>query len=395
MKILSINAGSSTLKFKLFEMPEERLICYGIFDRINLANSSYTITFNNKTIDQQINIKNHEEAVNILIKELIDLVIVNDINDIKGIGHRVVHGGEKYTHALIINDEVLANLNHISPLAPLHNPANITGIEAFNKLLSNCISIAVFDTAFHQTMTKEAYIYPVPYEWYEKYGVRKYGFHGTSHKYIAQELTKMLNNKNLKIISCHLGNGSSICAIKDGISIDTSMGFTPLAGLPMGTRCGDIDVAIIPYMMDKTNMNIDEVMAELNYHSGYLGISGVSSDFRDIEKGLNEGNERCQLAYNIYLNKIVSFISSYNTLLGGADIICFTAGIGENNIDLRKDIIKMLAPLGIYLDETNNNIREQQAKITTENSKIACYVIPTDEELMIARETYEIVSKEG
>jgi acetate kinase len=391
MKIISINAGSSSLKFRLFSMPEEKELCSGVFERIGLNQSFYTINVRGEKIKKEANLINHSEAVDILIKELMDLKIVDSMEDIEGVGHRVVHGGDKYAISVIIDDDVMAHIEKVSDLAPIHNPANILGIKAFNEVIPNIKSVAVFDTAFHQTMPKEAYIYPVPYEWYEKYGIRKYGFHGTSHKYIAKKISEILNNENLKVISCHLGNGGSITAIDKGKSIDTTMGFTPLAGIPMGTRSGNIDPSIIPYIMHKTNKTIDEVINDLNKHSGFLGVSGVSADSRDIEKGINEGNERCLCAYNIYIKEVVSVISSYNTLLGGADVICFTAGIGENSIKTRKDIIEKLKPLGVKLDEERNNIGGKEQLISTDDSKIMCYVVPTDEELMIAKETYDLI----
>jgi acetate kinase len=391
MKILSINAGSSSLKFRLFEMPEEKVLCAGIFERIGLGNSFYTITIGEEKIKKETPLHDHEECVKILIKELINLDIVENIEEIEGIGHRLVHGGEKYSNSVIINEDVLNFVTEISYLAPLHNPANILGVRVFNEVLPKAKGVAVFDTAFHQTMDKEAYIYPIPYEWYEKYGIRKYGFHGTSHKYISLKISEILNNKNLKVISCHLGNGGSLCAIKDGKSIDTTMGFTPLAGIPMGTRCGDIDPSIIPFMVENSGKTISEINNDLNKKSGFLGVSGISADARDIEDGVAAGDERAMLAYNIYIRKVVSFISSYNTLLGGADVICFSAGIGENSVKMRKDIVDMLSPLGVYLDEEANNVRGKTRLISTKDSKIQCYIIPTDEELMIAKETYELI----
>ncbi|MDD4036386.1 MAG: acetate kinase [Bacilli bacterium] len=391
MKIISINAGSSSLKFRLFEMPEEKELCAGVFERIGLAKSFYTINIKGEKIKKEVDLTNHSQAVNILIEELINLKIVNSMEDIEGVGHRVVHGGDKYATSVIIDNDVMDHVGKVSDLAPIHNPANILGINAFKEILPNVKSVAIFDTAFHQSMPEEAYIYPVPYEWYKDYGIRKYGFHGTSHKYIAKKISELLNNQNLKVISCHLGNGGSITAIDKGKSIDTTMGFTPLAGIPMGTRSGDIDPSIIPYIMHKTNKTIDEVINDLNKNSGFLGVSGVSADSRDIEAGIEEGNERCLLAYNIYIKEIVAVISSYNTLLNGADVICFTAGIGENSIKTRKDIVEKLKPLGVKLDIEKNNVRGKEQLISTTDSKIRCYIVPTDEELMIAQETYDLI----
>ena len=276
-------------------------------------------------------------------------------------------------------------------MAPLHNPANLIGVETFKKLLPNVLNVAVFDTAFHQTMDKSAYIYPVPYEWYSEYGVRKYGFHGTSHKYINDKISEILNRKDLKVISCHLGNGGSITAIDSGRVVDTTMGFTPNAGLVMGTRSGDIDASFIPYVISKSKKSLDEVISDLNKKSGLLGISGVSSDSRDIEAGVNEGDVRCVLAEEIYENKIVSYIASYYCLLGGADVICFAGGVGENGITVRRNIINKLAPLGVKLDADANNVRGVVTKISSDESKVLCYLIPTDEELMIARDTYNLI----
>jgi acetate kinase len=391
MKIAVLNAGSSSLKFRLFGMPEEKVICSFMFERIGIDNSFYTININDKKIKKEVNLSDHEQAVNILIKELLDLKIISNIEEIEAIGHRVVHGGAKYSSSVIVDEKVIKDIQELSSLAPLHNPAHILGIKAIYKVLPNVKNVVVFDTAFHQTLSKEAYIYATPYNWYTDYGVRKYGFHGTSHKYIALKISELLNNNNLKIISCHLGNGGSITAIKNNKSIDTTMGFTPLAGIPMGTRCGDIDPSIIQYIMKKTNKNIDEITNDLNKNSGFLGISGVSADSRDIEDKMNSGNERCTLAYNIYIKRIVDYIASYNVLLEQADVICFAGGIGENSSKTRKDIISKLQCLGINLDEDLNKQRGILTEITTSNSKIKAYIVPTDEELMIVKETYGLV----
>jgi acetate kinase len=392
MKIIAINAGSSSLKFRLFEMPEEKVICSGTFERIGIDNSFYTININDSKIKKEIALNDHEQAVNILIKELIDQNIIHDIEEIEAIGHRVVHGGFKYSKSVIVNDNVIDDIMELSSLAPLHNPAHLLGIKAVNRVLYKAKNVVVFDTAFHQTLKEENFMYAIPYNWYTEYGVRKYGFHGTSHKYIALKISEVLNNKNLKIISCHLGNGGSITAIKNNKSIDTTMGFTPLAGIPMGTRSGDIDPSIIQYIMHKTNKTIDEITNDLNKNSGFLGISGTSSDSRDIEQGVEENNERCILAYNIYIKRIVDYIASYNVLLEGADVICFAGGIGENSCMTRKDIINKLKCLGINLDEEKNNQRGKLAEISTSESKIKAYIVPTDEELMIAKENISIDS---
>ena len=389
MKIISVNAGSSSLKFTLFDMPDEKVIIEGYIEKIGLEDSFYTIKVNDEKIKKQQNIRNHEEAVSIVLEELINYKAINNLEEIKGVGHRIVHGG-KYTESIVTDEEEVAYLKSIIDLAPLHNPGSIIGIEAFRKELPNIKNVCVFDTAFHQTMPKEAYIYAVPYEWYEKYGVRKYGFHGTSHRFIADRIKEILNNDNLKIISCHLGNGGSICAIKNGKSIDTTMGFTPLAGIPMGTRSGDVDPSIIEYVMNKTNRSITEITEDLNIKSGFLGISGISNDSRDIEEGIKQGNQRCILAQNIYVRKVVSYIASYNNLLEGADVICFAGGIGEKGIDVRKRVLNNLKSIGVVLDEESNNNKGKEKLISSNDSKIKCYVIPTNEEVMIARDTYNI-----
>lgn len=391
MIILSVNAGSSSLKFTGFKMPEEEVIVSGLFERIGIAGSCYTIKLNGEKIKKERDLPNHEEAVKILIDELLLNGVIKSLDEIEGVGHRLVHGGEKYANSVIIDDDVISTVTELIPLAPLHNPANLIGVETFKKLLPNVLNVAVFDTAFHQTMDKSAYIYPVPYEWYSEYGVRKYGFHGTSHKYINDKISEILNRRDLKVISCHLGNGGSITAIDSGRVVDTTMGFTPNAGLVMGTRSGDIDASFIPYVISKSKKSLDEVISDLNKKSGLLGISGVSSDSRDIETGVNEGDVRCVLAEEIYENKIVSYIASYYCLLGGADVICFAGGVGENGITVRRNIINKLAPLGVKLDADANNVRGVVTKISSDESKILCYLIPTDEELMIARDTYNLI----
>lgn len=392
MKILCVNAGSSSLKFALYEMPEEKKLSNGTFEKIGLDGSFYSIVKDDKKIVKQANLPTHKEAVEILIKELIDLNIVTDINEIEGVGHRIVHGGDKYSKSCIVTNEVLNDIKDLSELAPLHNPAHYTAIKCVMETLPNVSNTVVFDTAYHQTMDEASYLYAVPYDWYENYKIRKYGFHGTSHKYIQSRISEILDNKNLKIISCHLGNGASICAIKDGKCIDTSMGFTPAAGLVMGSRSGDIDVSFIPYLMNKTGKNINEVANDLNKKSGLLGISGVSSDFRDIINGSKEGNQRCTLALEMFVRRVVMYISYYNTLLGGADVICFAGGIGENSIEARELIMEKLYPLGITFNNEKNNTRGEEVEISGGSSKIRCFVVPTNEELMIVRDTYNLIN---
>ena len=391
MKILSVNAGSSSLKFQMYEMPEEKVLISGVFERIGIKGSCYTIKLNGEKTTKEANLSDHKDAVKILVDELIANKIIYDLNEIKGIGHRIVQGADKFDRSVIIDDAVLKIISDLSSLAPLHNPAAVIGIEAFKEMIPNAVAVAVFDTSFHQTMEEETYLYALPYEWYTDYQVRKYGAHGTSHKYVANRLSELLNKKDGKFIVCHLGNGGSITAVKDGKCVDTSMGFTPNAGLVMGTRCGDIDASIIPYMMEKANMTPKDIDNAINKQSGLLGISGVSSDSRDIDEGISEGNERCILAKKMFVRRVVDYIAKYYVLLNGADAIAFTAGIGENSITMRKQIIEKLAILGVELDEERNNVRGKEQLITSNNSKIPCYIIPTDEEGMIAMDTYNLI----
>lgn len=390
MKILSVNAGSSTLKIKLFEMPEEKVIVAGNFEKIGATDSFYTININGEKNKKASVFNDHGDAVQVFIKELIDLNIIASIDEIEGIGHRIVHGGSKYSKSVVITDEVINDIEELSTLAPLHNHAHVLGIKAFKAVLPKALGVVVFDTAFHQTMEKEAYVYALPYEWYTEYGVRKYGFHGTSHKYLSERIAEILNRDDLKVISCHLGNGGSITAIKDGKCIDTSMGFTPMAGIPMGSRCGDIDPSIIEYVMNRTGKSIKDITNDLNKNSGFLGISGLSADNRDIEAGIEAGNERCILSRDIYIRKVVGFISAYNTYLDGADVIIFSAGLGENGPEVRKEIISHLGQLGVIIDDEKNKVRGEERLISAPNSKIMCYVIPTNEELEIARAVYKL-----
>lgn len=392
MKILSVNAGSSSLKFQMYEMPEEKVLISGVFERIGIENSFYTIKLNGEKIKKETVLNNHTDAVKILTNELLENNIVSDLNEIKAIGHRMVHGGEKYASSVLLTEDVIKTVEELSDLAPLHNPANLVGVRAFKEVIPSAVAVGVFDTAFHQTMEEENFLYPVPYEWYKEYGVRKYGFHGTSHKYVSEKMASILGKEETKIITCHIGNGGSLAAVKNGKCIDTSMGFTPNAGIIMGSRSGDIDASLIPFVMKKTGMNISEIDNALNKKSGLLGISGVSSDSRDIEDGIKSGNDRCKLAQEMYVNKIVKYIAEYYVELNGADAIVFTAGVGENSISTRKQIIDKLACLGIKLDEQRNNVRSEVALISTDDSSVKVYVIPTDEEVMIARDTYKLAS---
>ena len=387
MKILSVNAGSSSLKFTLMNMPEEEVIASGLFEKIGLADSSYTIKYQGEKIKKECSLENHSVAVEKLIAELIDLNIIQTLDEIEGVGHRLVHGGQEFTSSVVLNEEVLEHVAKYNELAPLHNPANIMGVRAFMEKLPNTIQVGVFDTAFHTTMKEKEYIYPVPYEWYEKYQVRKYGFHGTSHRFIDMTIRKHLNNDNLKVISCHIGNGGSITAIDSGKVVDTSMGFTPLAGIMMGTRSGDIDASILEYMANKTGETLTQLTNDLNKKSGFLGVSGVSSDSRDIEAAVLQGNKRAILAQDIYSQKIANYIAMYNNLLNGADVIVFTAGLGENSPMMREKVMQKIASLGVKLDLSKNDFRGEFRKISTDDSKIPVFVIPTNEELMIAIDT--------
>lgn len=391
MKILSVNAGSSSLKFTLFELPENKDLISGTFERIGIGNSFYTIKLNGEKIKREVNLKDHSEAVKYLIEELLNNKIINTLDEIDGVGHRLVHGGTKFAKSVIINDDVIEAAEECIELAPIHNPANITGIKAFMDAMPTTPQVAVFDTAFHQTMKEEEYLYGVPYEWNEKYGVRKYGFHGTSHRYIAKTASELLNRDDLKIINCHIGNGSSLCAIDSGKSVATTMGFTPLTGVIMGTRSGDIDPSIIPFIMKKENKTCEQVIDDLNKKSGLLGISGLSSDNRDIEDGMKDGNQRCILTQEMLCKSIANYIAVYNNLLGGADLITFTAGLGENAAIMRERIVELIKSLGVKLDSEANNVRGKLTKISSDDSKIPVYIIPTNEELMIAMDTYELI----
>lgn len=390
-KILAINSGSSSLKFQLFEMPEETVIAKGLVERIGIGNGIFTIEFNGETIKEELDIPNHNFAIERLVKQLTDLKIVEKVEDIEGVGHRVVHGGEFYDKSVLVTDKVLEKLDTIKDLAPLHNPANIMGVEAFKKVLPGVPNVLTFDTAFHQTMPESTYMYAIPREFYEKHGVRKYGAHGTSHRYIALMAEEVIGKKaeELKIISCHIGNGASICAIKNGQSFDTSMGFTPLSGLVMGTRTGDIDPATIPYISLKTGLDLKEIVHIFNNESGLKGLSSISSDLRDVES-VRDTDKNAAQAIDVYVNRIKQYIGSYVAAMNGVDAIVFTAGVGENATWVRKEVLEGLSFLGIDFDENANNIRGKVAQITKETSKVAAYVIPTNEELMIARDTFEL-----
>ena len=391
MIILSVNAGSSSLKFTGFEMPSEDVLISGVFERIGIDNSFYTIKVNGEKIKKEVELPNHKVAFEILIKELMDNKIVESLDEIKGVGHRIVQGGAYFDKTVIADDDAVSKIDELASLAPLHNPAAIVGINAAKEVMPNAVQTVVFDTAFHQTMAPCEYMYAVPYAWYKEYGIRKYGAHGTSHKYVSQRMNEILGRNDTKLITCHIGNGASISAVKDGKCVDTSMGLTPNAGLIMGSRCGDMDATVVTYAMEKTGMTPKEMDIVLNKQSGLLGISGVSSDSRDIEEGIKNGNERCILAQEMYVKRIVEYIAKYYVLLGGCDTIVFTAGVGENSISTRKEILNKLAVLGIKVDEEANNVRGEERKITTDDSAVPAYIIPTNEELMIAKDTYSLV----
>ena len=392
MLLLAVNSGSSTLKFRLYEMPEEKVVTKGSFERIGSPDSDYTIRVNEEKVYVKKEIKTHKDAVDILLTELVEKGIVKSLNDIKAVGHRIVHGGALYSHSVIITDRVVNELENIKDLAPLHNPAAITGIKAFLEEIPNATMVACFDTAFHQTIDEKDFLYPVPYEWYVKYGVRKYGFHGLSHQYITNRMEKILGYAG-NLIICHIGNGASISAVKEGKCIDTSMGFTPNAGIMMGTRSGDIDYSLIGYIMKKTGLTYDEIDTVLNKKSGLEGIAGMS-DLRDIDRAYLANESKVVLAIDMYTERIAEYIAKYFLKLGKVDAIVFTAGGGENDPIIRKEVLNKLKPLGVELDEKLNEEtivrKDKEGLITTKKSSIASYVLATDEELVIAKDTYNL-----
>jgi acetate kinase len=398
MKILVINCGSSSLKYQLINMENETVMAKGLVERIGIEGSVLTHKpegMDKVKIEQPM--KDHKDAIKLVLDVLVDEKhgVIKSMDEIAAVGHRVVHGGEKYAASVLINDDVMKVLDECTQLAPLHNPPNLIGINACKALMPNTPMVAVFDTAFHQTMPKHAYMYALPYELYEKYGIRRYGFHGTSHRYVSQIAADMLGKdiKDCKIITCHLGNGASIAAVDGGKTVDTSMGFTPLEGLAMGTRCGDIDPAIVTFLQKEAGMSADDVNNLMNKKSGVLGLSGVSSDFRDIEEAAAKGNERAQLALDVFYYRVRKYIGAYAAAMGGVDAIVFTAGLGENSPESRFEICKGLEFLGVKVDAEKNNVRGKQVDISTADSKVKVFAIPTNEELMIARDTKEIISK--
>ena len=395
MKIISINAGSSSLKFSLFDMNDESVIASGLFERIGIDGSNYTIKFNGEKITQEVELPTHVDAVNILLDKLTDLNIISSLDEIHGVGHRIVQGKDVFKESVLINDDVMEKLEAIKGFAPLHNPANMLGIEAFRKVLPNVPMVAVFDTAFHQTMPEKAYMYGLPYEYYEKYKVRRYGFHGTSHSYVSKKAAEVMERPydQLKTIVCHLGNGSSVTAVMNGKSVDTSMGLTPLEGLVMGTRSGDIDPAIMEFIAGKENLDIEGVMNVLNKKSGVFGLSGeLSSDFRDLTDAMNNGDKKAKIAMDVFSYRVAKYIGSYAAAMNGVDDIVFTAGIGENDDYVREQVCSYLDYLGVDFDkEVNKGLRGTQKELTKPGSKVRVFVIPTNEELAIARETLALV----
>ncbi|MGG5316902.1 acetate/propionate family kinase [Enterococcus sp. AZ072] len=390
-KTIAINAGSSSLKWQLYQMPDETVVAKGIVERIGIKDSIFTIKYGDgEKFEKVLDIKDHEVAVQMLLDQLIDLKIISSFDELTGVGHRVVAGGEYFKDSTIITDDVLEKIEELSEFAPLHNPANAMGIKAFRRILPNVLSVAVFDTSFHATMPKVNYLYSIPKEYYEKHGARKYGFHGTSHRYVSERAAELLAKpiEETKIITAHIGNGGSVTAVEGGKSVDTSMGFTPLAGVTMGTRSGDIDPSLLPYLMEKEGISsINEMIDILNQKSGVLGLTGLSSDMRDIENGAAGGNEDAILALEIYADRIRKYIAQYIAVMNGVDAIVFTAGVGENGDIVRKMVLEQMTWFGIDLDAAvNQKIHGKEAEISTPDSKVKVYVIPTDEELMIARD---------
>lgn len=397
MRVLIINCGSSSLKYQLIDMDTEKALAQGVVERIGIEGTVLTqkVDGRDKYIVKQP-IKDHKVAMKLVLDTLIDSEqgVISSMEEIAAIGHRVVHGGEKYNNSVSISEEVKIYIKDCFKLAPLHNPANMIGIEACEELMPNTKMVAVFDTSFHGTMPEEAYLYALPYELYKKYGIRKYGFHGTSHKYVSQKVAEIMGKdiKELKIITCHLGNGASLCAVKNGLSVDTSMGFTPLEGVAMGTRCGSIDPAIVTFLIKEEGLSSEEVDDLLNKKSGVLGVSGISSDFRDIEDAaFKENVYRAKLALSIFEYKVRATIGSYAAIMGGVDVIVFTAGVGEKGSESRESILRGLEFLGVEVDSERNKVRGKLREISKEGCKVKAFVIPTNEELAIARETIKLI----
>ncbi len=394
-KVIAVNAGSSSLKFQLFKMPEEEVLTSGVAERIGLDEGIFTIKVNGEKISKNLPIKDHSVAVKLLLEALVEYHIVKDLSEIKAAGHRIVQGGAYFKESVVVDEEVVAKVDELCELAPLHNPAHLICYRAFKEALPSIGHVFVFDTAFHQTMGPESYLFPVPYEWYTDYKIRRYGAHGTSHEYIGKETAKLLNKnfEDVNIITCHLGNGASITAIKNGKCINTSMGLTPLGGIMMGSRSGDIDPTVVFYMMKKLGCTPDEMDTYLNKKSGMLGVSGISSDARDVEAAAKEGNERAILTQKLYVNRVINVLGGYVMQLGHVDAISFTAGLGENDANMREMILKAASEsLGLSIDyELNQSIHSKLAKLSKDDSKVAVYVIPTNEELCIVRDTVRLL----
>ena len=397
MNVLVINCGSSSLKFQLIDSVSEKVLAKGLCERIGIDGSKIEYEpYNGEEQEKEVSMPTHNEAIKIVIDSLLnkETGVIKDLSEVGAVGHRVVHGGEYFSKSTIVTDEVIKKIEECNDLAPLHNPANIIGIKACINAMPDTPNVVVFDTAFHQTMPPKAYLYPIPYEYYKKYKIRRYGFHGTSHSYVSKRVAQIMDTPydKLKTIVCHLGNGASICAVENGKSIDTSMGLTPLAGVAMGTRSGDIDPSIVEVISEKENMNVKEVLNVLNKKSGVLGLSEVSSDFRDITKAIEEGNEVAKNALEVFANTVVRFVGAYVAEMNSVDASAFTAGVGENNRAVRKMVCEQLGYLGVSLDEKANEKRREEIMISTPDSKVKVFVIPTNEELAIARETLELLS---
>ena len=395
MKILVVNCGSSSLKYQLIDMETEDVMAKGYLERIGIPGSFLTHRVGEEKYKIEKDIKTHAEGMELVVEQLLhkDYGVISDLSEIDAIGHRIVHGGEKFTKSVLIDDDVIKGIEDAIQFAPLHNPAHLQGIKACIEKLPGKPNVVVFDTAFHQTMPEKAYMYAIPYEYYDKYKIRKYGAHGTSHKFVSQRVAELMNKpiEDLKIISCHLGQGASLCAVCDGKSIDTSMGLTPLAGVPMGSRSGDVDPSVVTFLMKKENITPSEMNNLLNKKSGKLGLSGISSDDRDIEDAIKQGNRRAKLAIDNFVYQVVGYIGRFAAQMKGVDVITFEAGIGENGIDVRKEICDYLGFLGVKIDEEKNNCRGKEVEISTPDSKVKVYIVPTNEELMIARETMDLV----
>ena len=397
MKILVLNCGSSSLKYQLMNMDDESVMAKGNYERIGQNNSFLTHKVNGEKYVIENPVPTHDEAIKLVMEQLLhkDYGVIKSLDEIDGIGHRIVHGGEKFKKSVLVTDEVIKGIEECSDLAPVHNPGALMGIKACQRLMPDKKMVTVFDTAFHHTIPEERYLYPIPYHYYDAYKIRKYGFHGTSHSYVSKRVAEVMNKdiKDLKIIVCHIGQGASLCAVQNGMSVDTSMGLTPLGGIMMCARSGDLDPSIVTYLMKKENLSSDEMDKILNKESGVLGISGLTPDIRDIEKAASEGNKRAELALKAYDLNIAQYIAKYAVSMGGVDVIAFTAGVGENQTNRRREICKKLEFLGVKLDESRNEVRGEEKEISSDDSLIKVYVIPTNEELVIARDTKELISK--